>query len=83
MKNEISIHVPAIIKKELYSPLELELGNVVSAERPERTSPSDLRIVTYAGMIGLTNGLLFAAKSSTNKLYYKLPTGTLIKLMVK
>ena len=83
MENEISIHVPEIIKKEFYSPLELELGEVVSVVSPNQTAPDDLRIVTYAGMIGLTTGILYAEKSSANKLYYKLPTGTLIKLTVK
>jgi hypothetical protein len=82
MKNEVSIAL-ANSSDILYSPYELETGEIVSAERPDVTTPDDLRIVNNAGLFSLTSGTHWAEKTSKSKNYYKLPSGTIIKLVVK
>ena len=83
MGSEIFIETANINHKK-YSPAELEEGDIVSAASTYEEIldyTGDLRLVTCDGVYSFHGNLYF--KDDDSKTYYKVPAGTVIKLVVK
>lgn len=85
MGSEIVIEIDNTKDTRTYSPDDLEIGTIVSIAGSYKDildNPQDLRLVTEGGVFAF-DGVRVADKNSTLEDYYKVPAGTVIKLVVK
>jgi hypothetical protein len=78
---EASISKPSPQQQQKFAPFEIPAGTIISLSPSDETFSHDLRIMTEEGVFSF-NGRLQADKKHLSRIYYLLPEGTEIKLVV-